>query len=380
MYGQEYPMNFHQLLEKMVSVDASDMFVTAKLAVSAKINGELHPITEHVLSAEESLAMVHHVMNEKQVRQFDEEKECNFAMSIDDIGRFRISAFWQRDMAGMVIRRIVTDIPDVDELGLPSILKDVVMSKRGLLLFVGGTGTGKSTSMASLIGYRNRNSRGHILTIEDPVEFVHEHAKCMITQREVGSDTESFDTALKSSLRQAPDVILIGEIRSKETMEYALSFAETGHLCIATLHANNANQAIDRIMHLVPADQHGKLLFDLALNLRGIIAQQLVPTSDGNGRVAVIEVLLNSPYIGELIKKGEIGSIKGVMQKSKELGMQTFDQALFDLYQQGLITYADAIHHADSPNDLRLMIKLRNNNQSGSSGLAGITLEDFEPK
>ena len=380
MYGQEYPMNFHQLLEKMVSVDASDMFVTAKLAVSAKINGELHPITEHVLSAEESLAMVHHVMNEKQVRQFDEEKECNFAMSIDDIGRFRISAFWQRDMAGMVIRRIVTDIPDVDELGLPSILKDVVMSKRGLLLFVGGTGTGKSTSMASLIGYRNRNSRGHILTIEDPVEFVHEHAKCMITQREVGSDTESFDTALKSSLRQAPDVILIGEIRSKETMEYALSFAETGHLCIATLHANNANQAIDRIMHLVPADQHGKLLFDLALNLRGIIAQQLVPTSDGNGRIAVIEILLNSPYIAELIKKGEIGSIKGVMQKSKELGMQTFDQALFDLYQQGLITYADAIHHADSPNDLRLMIKLRNNNQSGSSGLAGITLEDFEPK
>jgi len=380
MYGQEYPMNFHQLLEKMVSVDASDMFVTAKLAVSAKINGELHPITEHVLSAEESLAMVHHVMNDKQVRQFDEEKECNFAMSIDDIGRFRISAFWQRDMAGMVIRRIVTDIPDVDELGLPSILKDVVMSKRGLLLFVGGTGTGKSTSMASLIGYRNRNSRGHILTIEDPVEFVHEHAKCMITQREVGSDTESFDSALKSSLRQAPDVILIGEIRSKETMEYALSFAETGHLCIATLHANNANQAIDRIMHLVPADQHGKLLFDLALNLRGIIAQQLVPTSDGNGRVAVIEVLLNSPYIGELIKKGEIGSIKEIMQKSKELGMQTFDQALFDLYQQGLITYADAIHHADSPNDLRLMIKLRNTDQSGSSGLASITLEDFESK
>ena len=283
-------------------------------------------------------------------------------------------------MAGMVIRRIVTEIPDADDLGLPSVLKDVVMSKRGLVLFVGGTGTGKSTSMAALIGYRNKNSRGHILTIEDPVEFVHEHRKCMVTQREVGLDTESFSAALKSSLRQAPDVILIGEIRNQETMEHALSFAETGHLCIATLHANNANQAIDRIMHLVPADQHGKLLFDLALNLRGIIAQQLVPTSDGNRRVAVIEVLLNSPYIGELIKKGEIGSIKGVMQKSKELGMQTFDQALFDLYQQGLITYADAIHHADSPNDLRLMIKLRNNNQSGSSGLAGITLEDFEPK
>lgn len=373
-------MNFHQLLEKMVDAGASDMFVTAKLPVSAKINGELQPIAEGLLSPEESLDLVHSAMNEKQVQQFDEEKECNFAVSIENIGRFRISAFWQRDMAGMVIRRIVTEIPDVDDLGLPSVLKDVVMSKRGLLLFAGGTGTGKSTSMASLIGFRNRNSRGHILTIEDPVEFVHDHAKCMITQREVGLDTESFDAALKSSLRQAPDVILIGEIRSQETMEYALSFAETGHLCIATLHANNANQAIDRIMHLVPPSQHDKLLFDLALNLRGIIAQQLVPTKDGHGRVAVIEILLNSPYVAELIKKGEIGSIKEVMQKSNELGMQTFDQALFSLYQQGLITYADAIHHADSPNDLRLMIKLRNNDQGGTGGLSGITIEGFEPK
>jgi twitching motility protein PilU len=373
-------MNFHQLLEKMVSADASDMFVTAKLAVSAKINGELHPISDQVLSAEESLGLVYDAMNEKQIRQFNEEKECNFAISIENIGRFRISAFWQRDMAGMVIRRIVTVIPDVEDLGLPPILTDVVMSKRGLLLFVGGTGTGKSTSMASLIGYRNRHSRGHILTIEDPVEFVHEHAKSMITQREVGLDTESFDAALKSSLRQAPDVILIGEIRSQETMEYALSFAETGHLCIATLHANNANQAIDRIMHLVPAEQHGKLLFDLALNLRGIIAQQLIPTRDGNGRIAAIEVLLNSPYVAELIKKGEIGSIKEVMQKSNELGMQTFDQALFNLYKSDLITYADAIHHADSPNDLRLMIKLKSNDQSGSGGLSGVTIEGFEPK
>ncbi len=373
-------MNFHQLLEKMVSLGASDMFVTAKLAVSAKINGELQPISEHVLSDEESLGLVHNAMNEKQVRQFDEEKECDFAISIDSIGRFRVSAFWQRDMAGMVIRRIVTDIPDVDDLGLPSILKDVVMSKRGLVLFVGGTGTGKSTSMASLIDYRNRNSRGHILIIEDPMEFVHEHAKCMITQREVGLDTESFDAALKSSLRQALDVILIGEIRNQETMEHALSFAETGHLCIATLHANNANQAIDRIMHLVPAEQHDKLLFDLALNLRGIIAQQLVPTKDGNGRVAVIEILLNSPYIAKLIKKGDVGNIKEVMEKSNELGMQTFDQALFNLYQHGLITCADAIHHADSPNDLRLMIKLKSNDQNGSGGLAGVTIEGFEPK
>lgn len=371
-------MNFHQLLEKMVAEDASDMFVTAKMAVSAKINGELRPIDEHLLTQEESLGLVHNAMTDKQIRQFDEEKECNFAIEIEGIGRFRVSAFWQRDMAGMVIRRIVTDIPDVDDLGLPSVLKDVVMSKRGLVLFVGGTGTGKSTSMASLIGYRNRNSRGHILTIEDPVEFVHEHGKSMITQREVGLDTESFDAALQSSLRQAPDVILIGEIRSQEIMEHALSFAETGHLCIATLHANNANQAIDRIMHLVPADQHGKLLFDLALNLRGIIAQQLVPTQDGNSRVAAIEVLLNSPFISELIKKGDIGGIKEVMEKSNELGMQTFDQALFNHYQQGMITYADALHHADSPNDLRLMIKLRSNEQGGTGGLSGVTLDGFE--
>lgn len=370
-------MRLHELLERMVKQDASDMFVTAKLKVSAKINGDLQPIDDVVLTAEESLGLVQDAMNEKQIKQFDTEKECNFAIEIDEIGRFRISAFWQRDMAGMVVRRIVTDIPDVDDLGLPPILKDVVMSKRGLVLFVGGTGTGKSTSMASLIGYRNRNSHGHILTIEDPVEFVHDHGKSMITQREVGLDTVSFDAALQSSLRQAPDVILIGEIRSQEIMEHALSFAETGHLCIATLHANNANQAIDRIMHLVPSNQHGKLLFDLALNLRGIIAQQLVPTQDGHSRVAAIEVLLNSPYISELIKKGDIGGIKDVMEKSNELGMQTFDQALFKHYQQGTITYADALHHADSPNDLRLMIKLRSNDQGGTGAFTGVTLDGF---
>lgn len=372
-------MNFHELLLRMVAKDASDMFVTAKLPVSAKINGDLLPIDEHVLTADEALGLVHDAMTDKNKTIFEIEKECNFAISIDEIGRFRVSAFWQRDMAGMVIRRIVTDIPEADDLGLPSVLKDVVMSKRGLVLFVGGTGTGKSTSMAALIGYRNKNSHGHILTIEDPVEFVHEHQKCMVTQREVGLDTVSFDAALKSSLRQAPDVILIGEIRNRETMEHALSFAETGHLCIATLHANNANQAIDRIMHLVPADQHGKLLFDLALNLRGIIAQQLIPTTDGNGRVAAIEILLNSPFIAELIKKGDIGGVKEVMQKSKELGMQTFDQALFDLYQASRINYADALHHADSPNDLRLMIKLRSGEQGGSGALSGVTLAGLEP-
>ncbi|SET83027.1 PilT/PilU family type 4a pilus ATPase [Thalassotalea agarivorans] len=371
-------LSLNDILRIMVEKDASDVFVTAKLPVSAKVNGELTPIDQESLTPEQAIALVEDAMNDKQKLQFHEEKECNFAISIDEIGRFRVSAFWQRDMAGMVIRRIVTEIPDVEELGLPPVLKEVVMSKRGLVLFVGGTGTGKSTSMAALIGYRNRNSRGHILTIEDPVEFVHEHAQSMITQREVGLDTESFDAALKSSLRQAPDVILIGEIRNQETMEFALSFAETGHLCIATLHANNANQAIDRIMHLVPAEQHGKLLFDLALNLRGIVAQQLIPTRDGHSRVAAIEVLLNSPYIAELIKKGEVGDIKEVMQKSNELGMMTFDQALFNLYQRGLISYADALHHADSPNDLRLMIKLRSNEQDGVGSLKGVTLDGME--
>jgi twitching motility protein PilU len=371
-------MNFHSLLKTMVQRDASDMFVSAKLAVSAKINGELLAIDDQLLTPEQSLGLVHDAMSDKQKTEFEVSKECNFAISIDGIGRFRISAFWQRDMAGMVVRRIVTEIPDADDLGLPAILKEVVMSKRGLVLFVGGTGTGKSTSMAALIGYRNKNSRGHILTIEDPVEFVHEHAQCMVTQREVGLDTESFDAALKSSLRQAPDVILIGEIRSQEVMEHALSFAETGHLCIATLHANNANQAIDRIMHLVPAEQHGKLLFDLALNLRGVIAQQLVPTTDGQGRVAAIEILLNSPLIAELIKKGDVGSIKQAMEKSNELGMQSFDQALFNLYNQGLINYADALHNADSPNDLRLMIKLRDKDQGGVGALSGVTLDGME--
>lgn len=270
-----------------------------------------------------------------------------------------MSAFWQREAPGCVMRRIETTIPDTDDLKLPPILKDLVMSKRGLIIMVGGTGTGKSTSLASLVGYRNANSRGHILTIEDPVEFVHDHRKSIITQREVGVDTESFDAALKSSLRQAPDVILIGEIRTQETMEFALAFAETGHLCMATLHANNANQALDRIMNLVPQTKHQQLLFDLSLNLRGIVAQQLVPTIDGTGRRAAIEILINTPRISSLIAKNELHSLKETMSKSNEQGMQTFDQALLYLYVEGEISYADALHHADSANDLRLMIKLQ---------------------
>uniref|UniRef100_A0A486XS21 Twitching motility protein PilT n=1 Tax=Rheinheimera sp. BAL341 TaxID=1708203 RepID=A0A486XS21_9GAMM len=370
-------MQLVDFLEKMVAMKASDLFVTAGMPVAAKINGDMTPIDETPLTDAGSLKMVLSAMTDKQQQEFMTSKECNFAIA-NEAGRFRVSAFWQRDCAGMVVRRIVTKIPNVDELGLPPIMKEVIMSKRGLVLFVGGTGTGKSTSLAALLGYRNRNTKGHILTIEDPIEFVHEHHKSLITQREVGIDTESFEAALKSSLRQAPDVILIGEIRSQDTMEYALSFAETGHLCIATLHANNANQAIDRIMHLVPKEMHQKLLFDLSLNLRAIVAQQLIPTADGNSRLAAIEVLLNSPLIADLIARGEMGEIKAVMTKSRELGMQTFDQALYDLYQRGQITYADAIHHADSPNDLRLMIKLRSGDTKGAGFLSGVTIEGFE--
>ncbi|KKO48810.1 twitching motility protein PilT [Arsukibacterium sp. MJ3] len=372
-------MELTDFLTKMVKMGASDMFVTAGMPVAAKINGEMTLIDDIPLTDAASLELVLEAMNEKQQHEFNHTKECNFALA-REAGRFRVSAFWQRDQAGMVVRRIVTIIPSADELGLPPILKDIIMSKRGLVLFVGGTGTGKSTSLAALLGYRNKNSKGHILTIEDPIEFVHEHQKSLVTQREVGIDTESFAAALKSSLRQAPDVILIGEIRSQDTMEYALSFAETGHLCIATLHANNANQAIDRIMHLVPKEMHDKLLFDLSLNLRAIVAQQLIPTADGQGRLAAIEVLLNSPLVADLIARGEVGEIKAVMSKSRELGMQTFDQALYDMYQRGDISYADAIHHADSPNDLRLMIKLRNNETKGAGFLSGVTLEGFENK
>lgn len=370
-------MQLTEFLHVMVDKGASDMFVTAGMPVAAKVNGELVPIAEQPLTEDDSFQLVVSAMNEKQKQEFVTSKECNFAIA-NQAGRFRVSAFWQRDQAGMVVRRIVTDIPNADDLGLPPILKEIIMSKRGLVLFVGGTGTGKSTSLAALLGYRNRNAKGHILTIEDPIEFVHEHHKSLITQREVGIDTESFSAALKSSLRQAPDVILIGEVRDMQTMEYALSFAETGHLCVATLHANNANQAIDRIMHLVPKEMHQKLLFDLSLNLRAIVAQQLVPTADGTGRVAAIEVLLNSPLVADLISRGQVGEIKALMAKSRELGMQTFDQALYDLYERGQISYADALHHADSPNDLRLMIKLRSNDTRGSGLLSGVTIEGFE--
>ena len=315
-------------------------------------------MTSTALSPEKTREIVLSVMNEKQRQEFLESHELNFAVSARGVGRFRCSAFYQRNLAGMVLRRIETIIPEIDALGLPDIIRDLAMTKRGLVMFVGATGTGKSTSLASMIGYRNRNSKGHIISIEDPIEFIHQHQGCIVTQREVGIDTASFEVALKNTLRQAPDVILIGEVRTRETMEHAIAFAETGHLCLCTLHANNANQALDRIIHFFPADRHSQLWMDLSLNLKGIVAQQLIPTPDGEGRVACLEVMLNTPLAADLIRKGEVHELKELMKKSNEVGMQTFDQALFELYTRGDITYEDALSHADSTNDLRLMIKL----------------------
>ncbi len=351
-------MKLEKLLTLMVEKGASDLFITAGVPPSIKLHGKVVPITTSPLSPEQARESVLSVMNERQQEEFTEAKELNFAISARGIGRFRCSAFYQRNLAGMVLRRIETNIPKIDELGLPEIIKELAMVKRGLIIFVGATGTGKSTSLAAMIGHRNRNSKGHIISIEDPIEFIHQHQGCIVTQREVGIDTDSFEVALKNTLRQAPDVILIGEVRSRETMDHAIAFAETGHLCLCTLHANNANQAMDRIIHFFPADRHSQLWMDLSLNLKAIVAQQLIPTPDGNGRRACMEVLLNTPLAQDLIRKGLVHELKELMKKSNEVGMQTFDQALYELYDNGEITYEDALSHADSPNDLRLMIKL----------------------
>jgi twitching motility protein PilU len=351
-------MEFEKLLRLMVEKGASDLFITTGVAPSMKINGKIMPVTKTPLSPEMTRETVLGVMSEQQRLDFAKNLECNFAISARGIGRFRVSAFYQRNLIGMVLRRIETNIPSLDDLKLPDILKKLAMTKRGLVLFVGATGTGKSTSLAAMVGHRNKNSSGHIISIEDPIEFIHQHQNCIVTQREVGIDTESFEVALKNTLRQAPDVILIGEVRTRETMDYAVTFAETGHLCLATLHANNANQALDRIINFFPADRHQQVWMDLSLNLRAIVAQQLVPTPDGKGRRAVIEVLINTPLAADLIRRGEVHELKPLMKRSNELGMQTFDQALYILYSQGEITYEDALAHADSANDLRLMIKL----------------------
>ena len=351
-------MEFDRFLQLMVDKGASDLFITTGVPPSMKINGRMTPVTKDALSPDQCRAIVLGVMTDEQRQEFQQKRECNFALSARGIGRFRVSAFYQRNLVGMVLRRIEVNIPTVEQLRLPEIIKKLAMTKRGLVIFVGATGTGKSTSLAAMIGHRNKNSAGHIISIEDPIEYIHQHQGCIVTQREVGIDTESFEVALKNTLRQAPDVIMIGEIRSRDTMEHALAFAETGHLCLATLHANNANQALDRIIHFFPADRHSQIWMDLSLNLKGIVAQQLVPTTDGQGRRAVIEVLLNTPLAADLIRKGEVHELKALMKKSVELGMQTFDQSLYGLYSEGEISYEAALAHADSANDLRLMIKL----------------------
>lgn len=351
-------MDLDRLLNLMVEKKASDLFITAGVAPSIKLHGKIVPVSTTPLSPEKSREICLSVMNDKQRKEFMETKELNFAISARGVGRFRASAFYQRNLAGMVLRRIETTIPRIDDLGLPEMIKELSMTKRGLVIFVGATGTGKSTSLASMIGHRNRNSKGHIISIEDPIEFIHQHEGCVITQREVGIDTQSFEVALKNTLRQAPDVILIGEVRSRETMDHAIAFSETGHLCLCTLHANNANQALDRIIHFFPADRHQQLWMDLSLNMKAIVAQQLIPTPDGEGRRACLEVLINTPLAADIIRKGAVHELKELMKKSTEQGMQTFDQALYDLYDAGEITYEDALAHADSANDLRLMIKL----------------------
>jgi twitching motility protein PilU len=351
-------MDVNKLLRFMVDQGASDAFITVGVAPSLKVNGKVMRVSEKVLDEETVRKTVLGVMSEAQRKEYLEHHECNFAISLEGVARFRASAFFQRNLCAMVLRRIESKIPTIDELLLPPAIVDLAMSHRGLVIFVGATGTGKSTSLAAMIGHRNRNSSGHIICIEDPIEFVHEHDGCIVTQREVGIDTDSFDVALKNTLRQAPNVIMIGEVRSRETMEQAITFAETGHLCLCTLHANNANQALDRIMHFFPSDRHQQIWMDLSLNLRGMVAQQLIPTLDGKGRRSAVEVLINTPLIADMIRKGDVHLIKEQMSKSTEQGMQTFDQALFKLVKAGEISEQDALLHADSSNDLRLMIKL----------------------
>jgi twitching motility protein PilU len=346
------------LLRRMVEKKGSDLFITAGFPPAIKIDGEIRPQSERSLTPEQSAVLVRAIMNDRQTRDFDATKECNFAIAPPGIGRFRVSAFIQQGYTGAVLRTINANIPTIEELELPAVLKEVVLSKRGLVILVGGTGSGKSTSLAAMVGYRNEKTRGHIVTIEDPVEYVHPHRGCVITHREVGVDCENWVVALKNTLRQAPDVILIGEIRDRETMEYGIQFAETGHLVLATLHANNSNQALDRIINFFPEERREQLLMDLSLNVRALISQRLIPRESGSGRIAAMEIMLQSPLIADLIFKGEVSKIKDVMARSNRLGMKTFDQALFDLYEAHLISYEDALRNADSKNELRLRVKL----------------------
>jgi twitching motility protein PilU len=362
----------HDLLRAMIAKKASDLFITAGFPPAFKLDGRMTPVSNQSLTPQHTQELARALMNDKQAQEFEGSNECNFAINPPGIGRFRVNAFVQQARVGLVLRTITTAIPSMDELNLPSVLKDVVMTKRGLVIVVGATGSGKSTSLAAMLGYRNENSYGHIVTIEDPIEYVHDHKNCLITQREVGVDTETWATALKNTLRQAPDVILIGEIRDRETMDHAISFAETGHLCMGTLHANSSNQALDRIINFFPEERRSQLLMDLSLNLKGLISQRLIPTKDGSGRAAAIEILLNTPLISDLIFKGEIHEIKEIMAKSRELGMQTFDQALFELFEADEISYEEAIRNADSMNELRLQIKLNGKDAKDKDMTAGL--------
>jgi twitching motility protein PilU len=348
----------HDLLRLMLQKRGSDLFITADFPPAFKIDGRVTPVSNQVLSPQHTAELARAIMNDKQAADFENSKECNFAINPSGIGRFRCNAFVQQNKVGLVLRTITAEIPTVEGLGVPTVLKDIVMSKRGIVLLVGATGSGKSTTLAAMVGHRNENTFGHIVTIEDPIEYVHPHRNCIITQREIGVDTEDWGIALKNALRQAPDVVQIGEIRDRESMENAVVFAETGHLCLATLHANNANQALDRIINFFPEEKRPQLLMDLSLNLKAMISQRLIPMKDTKGRIAAVEVMINSPLIADLVFKGEVSEIKEVMKRSRELGMQTFDHALFDLYEAGKITYEDALRNADSVNDLRLRIKL----------------------
>ena len=362
----------NDLLKLMVSRNGSDLFITADFPPAIKVDGKITKVSGQSLGMQHTVALTRSIMNDRQVAEFERTKECNFAISPTGIGRFRVNAFVQQGKIGMVLRTIPATLPTIDGLGMPQVLKDVSMTKRGLTILVGATGSGKSTTLAAMVDWRNENSYGHIVTVEDPIEFVHPHKNCVVTQREVGIDTDSWEAALKNTLRQAPDVILMGEIRDRETMEHAVAFAETGHLCMATLHANSANQALDRIINFFPEERRTQLLMDLSLNLRSLISQRLIPTQDGLGRVAAVEVLLNTPLISDMIFKGEVGEIKEIMKKSRNLGMQTFDQALFDLFECNQISFEDAIRNADSANDLRLQIKL-NSQRARSTDLSAGT-------